>query len=374
MTRTPSEVFIQGNTDPHSKARTGTVTLTHGQVRTPAFMPVGTAASVKGVSHDLLRQLDTDIILANTYHLISRPGIEVIDGQGGLHSFMGWHKPVLTDSGGFQVFSLNKLCTISEKGARFRDPFNGRQRMMTPESATIDQEIIGADIIMAFDECTPYPANYEQARSSMEMSMRWAQRCQIAHTSSRSQLFGIIQGGVHQDLRYESLEKLTNIGFSGYAIGGLSVGEPKELMLEVLSYLPAAMPENAPRYLMGVGTPADLVAGVRSGVDMFDCVMPTRNARNGYLFTSEGVVKIGNARYATDSQPIDAACDCPCCQNYSRAYLHHLKRCRELLYYQLASVHNLRFYLQLMHQMRQAIDAGAFDQFVSHFLSGPYGN
>ena len=374
MTKAPLEIFTQGNTDPDSKARTGTVTLTHGKVRTPAFMPVGTAASVKGVSHDLLRQLDTDIILANTYHLISRPGVEIIDGQGGLHNFMSWHKPVLTDSGGFQVFSLSKLCTISEEGARFRDPFDGRQRIMTPESATIDQETIGADIIMAFDECTPYPASHEQARLSMEMSMRWAQRCHAAHTSSTSQLFGIIQGGVYQDLRHESLQKLTEIGFSGYAIGGLSVGEPKESMLEVLSYLPAAMPQNAPRYLMGVGTPADLVAGVRSGVDMFDCVMPTRNARNGYLFTSEGVIKIGNARYATDSQPIDSACKCPCCYNYSRAYLHHLKRCRELLYYQLASVHNLSFYLQLMRQMRQAIDAGTFSQFLSDFQSGPYGS
>ena len=363
-------IFQQLSKDPKTKARTGLITLAHGKVRTPAFMPVGTAASVKAVSHTELEPL-ADITLCNTYHLLSRPGVEIIENHGGLHRFMGWNKPILTDSGGFQVFSLKKLCKITEEGAKFRDPFDGRKRIMTPESATIDQQRFGADIIMSFDECTPYPADYKQAQESMELSMRWAKRCKHSHNSENSKLFGIIQGGVYKDLRLASLEQLTNMEFSGYAIGGLSVGEPKEFMLQVLDYLPAAMPEDKPRYLMGVGTPADLVEGVRCGVDMFDCVMPTRNARNGHLFTSEGVVKISNARFATDQNPLDKSCSCPCCSRYSRAYLHHLKRCRELLYFQLASIHNLSFYAKLMSDMRTAIEKGMFSDFYRSFKAGP---
>lgn len=363
-------IFQQLSKDTQTQARTGLITLAHGKVRTPAFMPVGTAASVKAVSHAELEPL-ADITLCNTYHLLSRPGVDIIENHGGLHRFMSWDKPILTDSGGFQVFSLKKLCKITEEGAVFRDPFDGRQRVMTPESATRDQQRFGADIIMSFDECTPYPADPEQARTSMELSMRWAQRCKHSHNSDNSQLFGIIQGGVYKDLRLESLEQLVHMDFAGYAIGGLSVGEPKELMLQVLDYLPAAMPADKPRYLMGVGTPADLVEGVRSGVDMFDCVMPTRNARNGHLFTSEGVIKISNARFATDQNPLDPNCACLCCSRYSRAYLHHLKRCRELFYHQLASIHNLSFYAQLMSDMRAAIEAGSFALFYQKFKTGP---
>ena len=352
-------------------ARRGTLNLAHGVVETPAFMPVGTLGSVKSLSPAHLRQLGAQIILGNTFHLVLRPGADIVKQLGGLAKFNAWHGPTLTDSGGFQVFSLREKRTLDEDGVTFRDPYNGSKLRMTPESSIAAQQALGADIIMAFDECTAFPASFEQAKHSMRLSMRWAQRCRQAHSDSSQWLFGIIQGGVYPELRLESLNALVDIGFPGYAIGGLAVGEPKAAMLDIIDLVGERMPQDKPRYLMGVGTPLDLVEGVMRGIDMFDCVMPTRNARNGTLFTSEGLVKIRNARYATADYPLDNNCDCYTCSNFSCAYLHHLEKNRELLYYQLASIHNLRLYLSLMQQMRDAIATQTFAAFYAGFKASP---
>ncbi|WP_395855199.1 tRNA guanosine(34) transglycosylase Tgt [Allopseudospirillum japonicum] len=351
------------------KARRGRLHFPRGVVETPAFMPVGTYGTVKGVLPRDLHELGADIILGNTFHLMLRPGTEVIQAHGDLHDFMQWDKPILTDSGGFQVFSLGAMRKITEQGVTFRSPINGAKVFMGPEESMQVQRALGSDIVMIFDECTPYPATYEQARTSMELSLRWAARSKQAHADNPSALFGIIQGGMYEDLRYRSLEGLLNIGFDGLAIGGLSVGEPKTEMLKVLDYLPAAMPADKPRYLMGVGKPEDLVEGVRRGVDMFDCVMPTRNARNGHYFVTDGVIKIRNARYKTETAPLDEHCDCYTCQNFSRAYLHHLDKCGEMLGATLASIHNLRYYQRLMAGLRAALEAGTLSAFIEDFYA-----
>ena len=349
-------------------ARRGTIQFPRGDIQTPAFMPVGTYGSVKAMTTHEVRQLGADIILGNTFHLMLRPGTEVVQAHGTLHDFMHWPYPILTDSGGFQVFSLTDLRKLTEEGVTFRSPVDGALVHLTPEKSIAVQRELGSDIVMCFDECTPYPATVEQAEASMQLSCRWAQRSLDEHGDSRSALFGIIQGGMYKDLRLQSLEALTNIGFDGYAIGGLSVGEPKHLMLQVLDDLADHMPEDKPRYLMGVGKPEDLVAGVLRGVDMFDCVMPTRNARNGHLFTSQGVVKIRNAQYKNDTGPLDPECDCYTCQNYSRAYLHHLYRSKEILSARLNSWHNLRYYQNLMQNLRNAIERGTLQAFATQFF------
>ncbi len=341
-----------------NKARRGRVTTEHGSIETPAFMPVGTYGTVKAMTPEQLSAIGAEILLANTFHLFLRPGDEIIRDLGGLHDFMQWKGPILTDSGGFQVWSLGKLRKISEEGVAFASPVNGDKIFLSPEKATQIQANLGSDIVMAFDECTNYPAKEADARSSMELSMRWAKRCKAAHGESSAALFGIMQGGMHLNLRKASLDALVGMGFDGYAIGGLSVGEPKQEMQKVIEAVVHGMPQNAPRYLMGVGTPADLVHGVKNGVDMFDCVMPTRNARNGYLFTSRGVLKIRNARHKTSDQAVDDACSCYTCQNFSRAYLHHLDRCGEILASTLATIHNLHYYQSLMRSLREAIEQG----------------
>ncbi|MCL5255888.1 MAG: tRNA guanosine(34) transglycosylase Tgt, partial [Gammaproteobacteria bacterium] len=325
------------------KARRGQLQFARGIVDTPAFMPVGTLGTVKGMSPEELADTGAQICLGNTFHLMLRPGTSIIRQHGDLHDFMNWDKPILTDSGGFQVFSLGDLRKISEEGVTFRSPINGEKILLTPEKSMEVQRELGSDIVMIFDECTPYPATVKQAEDSMQLSLRWAERSKAAHGDNESALFGIIQGGMYEDLRDVSLNGLTAIGFDGYAIGGLSVGEPKDDMMRILEHTAPQMPEDKPRYLMGVGKPEDLVEAVRRGIDMFDCVMPTRNARNGHLFTSEGVVKIRNARHRTDTSPLDAECDCYTCKNYSRAYLHHLDRCNEILGARLNTIHNLHF-------------------------------
>ncbi len=357
--------FTVSHTD--GLARRGQLSFARGNVQTPAFMPVGTYGTVKAMTPEEVAGTGADIILGNTFHLMLRPGTEVIESHGSLHGFMNWPGPILTDSGGFQVFSLGKIRKLTEEGVRFRSPIDGSWVELNPEKAVKVQQQLGSDILMVFDECTAYPATRIQARESMERSMRWAQRCRDAHGSHPGALFGIIQGGMYRDLREESLAKLTKIGFPGYAIGGLSVGEPKEEMLRVLNYLPQQMPADRPRYLMGVGKPADLVEGVMRGVDMFDCVMPTRNARNGHLFTSTGVVKIRNSQYKKDQKPIDEACSCYTCKNYSRAYLHHLYRCQEILAARLNTLHNLTYMQDLMRGLRQAIETGTLDAFRASF-------
>ncbi|MCH8502432.1 MAG: tRNA guanosine(34) transglycosylase Tgt [Aliidiomarina sp.] len=349
------------------KARRGQLQFARGTVDTPAFMPVGTLGTVKGMSPEELADTGAQICLGNTFHLMLRPGTSIIRQHGDLHDFMNWDKPILTDSGGFQVFSLGDLRKISEEGVTFRSPINGEKILLTPEKSMEVQRELGSDIVMIFDECTPYPATVKQAEDSMQLSLRWAERSKAAHGDNESALFGIIQGGMYEDLRDVSLNGLTAIGFDGYAIGGLSVGEPKEDMMRILEHTAPQMPEDKPRYLMGVGKPEDLVEAVRRGIDMFDCVMPTRNARNGHLFTSEGVVKIRNARHRTDTSPLDAECDCYTCKNYSRAYLHHLDRCNEILGARLNTIHNLHFYQTLMKGMRDAIENDQFDQFVATF-------
>lgn len=352
-------------------ARLGQLMLAHGRVDTPAFMPVGTRASVKALAPQQLHEIGAQIILGNTYHLALRPGSATIARLGGLAKFNAWQGPTLTDSGGFQVFSLRQRRQLSEEGVVFRDPYNGDRVVMTPESAMLAQQQLGADIIMAFDECTPYPASQAEAERSMQLSMRWAARCRQMHKDGAQFLFGIVQGGIYPELRLRSLQELETVGFAGYAIGGLAVGEPKQEMLAMLDLLGEAMPQNSPRYLMGVGTPRDLVEGVARGMDMFDCVMPTRNARNGHLFTGAGVVKIRNAQHANCELRLDEDCDCYTCSNFSRAYLHHLEKNRELLYYQLASLHNLRFYLALMERIRGALAAGQFADFYRKFMTTP---
>lgn len=350
-------------------ARRGTLTLAHGDVQTPAFMPVGTYGTVKAMSPLELKEIDAHIVLGNTFHLWLRPGLDVIAAHGGLHQFMGWDGPILTDSGGFQVWSLGALRKISEEGVKFRSPINGDSCFLTPEESMRIQKVLNADIVMIFDECTPYPATHKQANESMQLSLRWAKRSKVAHQGNNNALFGIIQGGMHEDLRDVSLAGLTDIDFDGYAIGGLSVGEPKEDMLRILAHTAPKMPANKPRYLMGVGTPEDLVAAVSQGIDMFDCVMPTRNARNGWLFTQYGDIKIKNAGYKNDTQPLDADCRCYTCQNFSRAYLHHLHKVGEILGSRLNTIHNLHYYQVLMAGMRSAIAAGEFAAFKQNFTA-----
>ena len=351
------------------RARRGQVSTARGQVNTPAFMPVGTHATVKAMTPEEVKATGADIILGNTFHLMLRPGPEIIKLHGTLHDFMNWSGPILTDSGGFQVFSLGKLRKLKEAGVEFKSPIDGSKVWLTPERSIEMQHVLGSDIIMCFDECTPYPANYKQARESMEMSMRWAKRCKDAHADNYGALFGIIQGGMYKDLRQASLAALLELDFPGLAIGGLSVGEPKAEMLKVLDYLPAIMPDDKPRYLMGVGKPEDLVEGVLRGVDMFDCVIPTRNARNGHLFTSTGIVRIRNSYNRTDLQPVDENCDCYTCKNYSRAYLHHLFHKNEILSARLNTIHNLHYLQKLMHQLRQAIEEGRLDCFAEEFYA-----
>jgi len=356
------------------KARRGRVKLNHGTVETPIFMPVGTYGSVKAMSPLELKEINAQIILGNTFHLWLRPGLEVVSKFGGLHKFIGWDKPILTDSGGFQVFSLGEMRKITEEGVHFASPINGDRLFLSPEISMQIQRVLNSDIVMQFDECTPYeidgrPATREEAGKSMRMSLRWAKRSkdEFDRGENPNALFGIVQGGMFEGLRDESLAGLEELGFDGFAIGGLSVGEPKEDMMRVLEHVGPRLPANKPHYLMGVGTPEDLVEGVSNGVDMFDCVMPTRNARNGWIFTRYGDVKIKNAKYKNDDRPFDESCDCYACKNFSRAYLHHLHRAGEILGARMNTVHNLHYYLQLMQEMRDAIDAGTFQDFVKKF-------
>ena len=348
-------------------ARRGRLTFPRGSIETPAFMPVGTYGTVKGMLPRDVEAIGAEIILGNTFHLMLRPGTQVVQAHGDLHDFMQWHKPILTDSGGFQVFSLGDMRKISEEGVSFRSPVDGSPVFIDPETSMRVQRELGSDIVMIFDECTPYPATEQEARQSMELSLRWAARSKAAHGDSPSALFGIVQGGMYEPLRDISLQGLTDIDFDGYAIGGLSVGEPKHEMLKILDYLPAKMPKDKPRYLMGVGKPEDIVEAVLRGVDMFDCVMPTRNARNGHLFTSSGVIKIRNAKHRHDTNPLDANCDCYTCSNFSRSYLHHLDKCGEILGAQLNTIHNLRYYQTVMAGLRNALDNQTLPSFVAEF-------
>jgi queuine tRNA-ribosyltransferase len=348
-------------------ARRGTLKLAHGEVQTPAFMPVGTYGSVKSLSPNEIRDIGAHVILGNTFHLWLRPGLEVIAAHGGLHKFMSWDGPILTDSGGFQVWSLGDLRKISEEGVKFRSPINGDSCFLTPEESMRIQKVLNSDIVMIFDECTPYPATHLEAKDSMQLSLRWAARSKAAHLGNPNALFGIVQGGMYEDLRDISLNGLVDIGFDGYAIGGLSVGEPKADMLRILAHTAPQMPKDKPRYLMGVGTPEDLVAAVEKGIDMFDCVMPTRNARNGWLFTRHGDIKIKNARYRSDTGPLDPDCACYTCRNFTRGYLHHLYRLGEILGARLNTIHNLHYYQELMAGMRNAIEQGTFASFVEEF-------
>lgn len=350
-------------------ARRGRLTFARGVIETPIFMPVGTYGAVKSLTPEDLRGIGAQIILGNTFHLMLRPTTKVIQAHGDLHDFMKWEKPILTDSGGFQVFSLGKLRKITEQGVTFKSPINGSKIFMGPEESMQVQRELGSDIVMIFDECTPYPATVQEAADSMRLSLRWAKRSKAAHGDNPSALFGIVQGGMYGHLREESIAGLQDIGFDGYAIGGLSVGEPKEEMMATLDHIHQKMPSDKPRYLMGVGTPEDLVEAVRRGIDMFDCVMPTRNARNGHLFTTFGVVKIRNAQYEFDTKPIDENCGCYTCQHYSRAYLRHLDKCQEMLGSRLNTIHNLYYYLELMADMRRAIENNQFDDFANDFYA-----
>jgi queuine tRNA-ribosyltransferase len=358
------------NTD--GRARRGELQFARGSVQTPAFMPVGTYGTVKAMLPRDIHEIGAEIILGNTFHLWLRPGTDIIKRHGDLHDFVNWDKPILTDSGGFQVFSLGKLRKITEEGVTFASPITGSKVFLSPEVSMQVQHDLGSDVVMIFDECTPYPATEQQARDSMALSLRWARRsrAEMDRLENPNALFGIVQGGMYEHLREESLERLSEIGFDGYAIGGLSVGEPKEDMLRILDHLPSKMPADRPRYLMGVGKPEDIVEAVRRGVDMFDCVMPTRNARNGHLFTSTGVVRIRNSQYKTDTGPLDADCDCYTCRNFSRAYLHHLDKCGEILSSQLNTLHNLRYYQTLMAGLRGAIEQGTLQRFVDGFYAG----
>jgi queuine tRNA-ribosyltransferase len=352
------------------RARRGRLQFERGTVETPAFMPVGTYGSVKGMTPEEIEATGAQIILGNTFHLSLRPGTDIIEQHGDLHDFTHWQGPILTDSGGFQVFSLGKMRKIKEEGVTFQSPVNGEKIFMGPEESMEVQRKLGSDIVMIFDECTPYPASHDVAKESMELSLRWAKRSKDAHGDNPSALFGIVQGGMYEDLRIISAEGLKEIGFDGYAIGGLSVGEPKEEMMSTLDYTEPHLPKNKPRYLMGVGKPEDLVEAVRRGIDMFDCVMPTRNARNGFLFSREGVVKIRNAKNKTSLEPIDKQCQCYTCQNYSRAYLHHLDKCREIQGARLNTIHNLTYYQDLMKGLRDAISEHRLEAFVEDFYQG----
>ena len=352
-----------------SRARTGTLTTAHGTVETPVFMPVGTYGTVKAMTPQSLHDIGAQICLGNTFHLWLRPGLDVVQAHKGLHDFMNWQKPILTDSGGFQVFSLGAMRKITEEGVKFSSPHDGAKLFLTPEISMQIQKVLNSDIVMIFDECTPYPATLDEAAKSMRLSMRWAQRSRDEHNKleNSNALFGIVQGGMHETLRDESLAGLDDIGFDGMAIGGLSVGEPKEDMARILAHTAPKMPTHKPRYLMGVGTPEDLVHSVQAGIDMFDCVMPTRNARNGHLFTRFGDVKIKNARFKTDTGPLDPSCHCYTCTNFTRGYLHHLFRCGEILGSMLNTIHNLHFYQTIMAEMRAAIEAGTLTDWASGF-------
>ena len=351
------------------KARAGKLQLKHGVVNTPIFMPVGTQGSVKTMSPDELKDIGAEIILGNTYHLYLRPGHKLIEDLGGLHKFASWDRPILTDSGGFQVFSHSGLNDITDEGVHFQSHIDGSKHFLTPELSIEIQNSLGSDIIMAFDECTTYPAEKGYVRDALDRTTQWEKRSKEAHENSENQLlFGIIQGGMYKDLRKESAEQIIDIDFPGYAIGGLSVGEPKDIMFDILDYTTEIMPQNKPRYLMGVGTPLDLINGVSMGVDMFDCVMPTRNGRNGTVFTSQGRINIKNAQFKRDPKPIDENCDCYACKNYSRAYIRHLYKSREILALRLNTYHNLYFYLNLMKRMRRAILENRFEEFKNNFV------
>ena len=358
------------------KARRGEMKLNHGTVQTPIFMPVGTYGTVKAMAPNELEEIGSQIILGNTFHLWLRPGLDVIEKHGGLHQFMGWNKPILTDSGGFQVFSLKGLRKITEEGVKFASPINGDKLFLTPEVSMQIQRVLNSDIVMVFDECTPYkindrPATEEEAAKSMRMSLRWARRSkeEFVRLGNPNALFGIVQGGMYEHLRLESLQGLKEIGFHGYAVGGLSVGEPKEEMHRIMGKIVWQLPQDKPRYLMGVGTPEDLVEGVSQGIDMFDCVMPTRNARNGWLFTRYGDVKIRNSKYKDDLRPLDPTCDCYACKHFSRAYLHHLQKVNEILGARLNTIHNLHYYLHLMQEIRDALDADRFEEWREEFYA-----
>jgi queuine tRNA-ribosyltransferase len=341
------------------EARRGVLELAHGRVDTPAFMPVGTYGTVKAMSPDELKALGAQIVLGNTFHLWLRPGLQVIGKHGGLHRFMGWDKPILTDSGGFQVFSLATMRKLSEEGVQFASPINGDRLFLTPEEAMRIQQVLNSDIAMAFDECTTYPATEEQAADSMRLSMRWAKRSRNEWKSENA-LFGIVQGGVYEKLRDESLDELKAIGFDGFAIGGLAVGEPEEDRTRIMVHVAPRLPADKPRYLMGMGTPEDIIGAVAAGVDMFDCVLPTRNARNGWLFTRYGDIRIRNARYRDEMAPLDERCACYTCRNFTRAYLYHLQKANEILGARLNTLHNLHYYQELMRELRDAIQAGRF--------------
>ena len=349
------------------QARRGEVITKHGSFQTPAFMPVGTYGAVKSMSPETLNSLEAEIILSNTYHLMERPGVEIIKANGGLHNFMSWSKPILTDSGGYQVFSLAKKRKISEEGVEFQSALNGNKLFLNPEKCMELQLAYGVDIAMALDECTPYPAEKSQAEASMHLSSRWAQRSRDSFPSDKSSLFGIIQGGVYKDLREKSLEVLKEIEFEGYAIGGLSVGEPKEDLQSITKHIAPQMPDDKPRYLMGVGTPLDIVKAVESGIDMFDCVIPTRHARNGYLYTSTGIVKIRNSIHKNSTDQLDENCNCYTCSNFSKSYLHHLDKTKEMLGSTLQTIHNLYFYLNLMRNLRVSIETGTLQTFIREF-------
>jgi len=361
------------NHAPDNSSRRGELSFARGTIQTPAFMPVGTSATVKSMLPEEVKQTGAEIILGNTFHLMLRPGMEVIEAHGGLHQFMNWEKPILTDSGGFQVFSLGKLRKITEQGVTFKSPIDGHKIFMGPEESMQIQHHLHSDIVMIFDECTPYPATFDEAKVSMELSLRWAQRSKQEFqrlqtvSANNEALFGIVQGGMYPELRTQSLNELLSIDFDGYAIGGLSVGEPKQEMLHILDTLPTEMPKDKPRYLMGVGKPQDLVEAVKRGIDMFDCVMPTRNARNGHLFTHNGVIKIRNKQYELDTRPLDEDCDCYTCQHYSRSYLRHLDKAHEILGSHLNTIHNIYYYEELMKTMREAIEQQRFPEFVKQF-------
>nr|WP_157118062.1 tRNA guanosine(34) transglycosylase Tgt [Oceanicoccus sagamiensis] len=356
------------------KARRGRITFPRGTIETPAFMPVGTYGTVKGMLPRDIEEIGAEIILGNTFHLWLRPGTDVVkqhgeDNNGTLHDFMHWDKPILTDSGGFQVFSLGALRKITEEGVSFKSPIDGSKVFLDPETSMQVQRELGSDIVMIFDECTPFPATHQEAKDSMELSLRWAQRSKDAHGDNPSALFGIVQGGMYEDLRKQSMAGLAAIDFDGFAIGGLSVGEPKDDMMNVLDIVAPEMPEDKPRYLMGVGTPQDLLEAVMRGVDMFDCVMPTRHARNAHLFTSQGVVKLRNAKHKKSNEPLDPNCDCYTCKNFSRSYLHHLDKCKEMLGGTLNTIHNLRYYQQHMQNIREAIEQNRLSDYAAEFYA-----
>ena len=357
-----------------NKTRRGQLQFDRGTIETPAFMPVGTYGTVKAMTPEELEGTGAEIILGNTFHLMLRPGTDIIRKHGDLHDFMNWQKPILTDSGGFQVFSLAKMRKITEQGVLFNSPVDGSKVELTPEYSMQIQKELGSDIVMVFDECTPYPASEKEAMDSMQLSLRWAKRCKVAHEGNPSALFGIVQGGMYENLRHESAHGLTALDFDGYAIGGLSVGEPMEERNHVLDFTIPELPENKPRYLMGLGRPEDIVEAVRRGIDMFDCVIPTRHARTGFLYTSKGILKIRNSRYKDDIRAVDENCQCYTCQNYSRAYLRHLDKCGEILYSRLSTIHNLYYYQQLMRDIRHAIENNRFEEFADEFYESVSAN